>query len=75
MQILIGTIGLSFGATYFVEGAKGIATYLGVSDFKDLTLNFSGSFLIIFTVVDPTDPVAPKIDIESLFMTPILRLT
>ena len=32
LQILIGTIGLSFGATYFVEGAKGIATYLGVSD-------------------------------------------
>lgn len=32
LQIVIGTIGLSFGATYFVEGAKGIAIFLGVSD-------------------------------------------
>ena len=32
LKIIFGMIGLSFGATLFVNGAKGIAIYLGVSD-------------------------------------------
>ena len=32
IQLIIGTIGLGFGALFFIEGAKGIAIYLGVSD-------------------------------------------
>jgi cation:H+ antiporter len=32
IQLIIGIIGLGFGASFFIEGAKGIAIYLGVSD-------------------------------------------
>ena len=32
IQLIFGIIGLGLGASFFVEGAKGIAIYLGISD-------------------------------------------